>query len=168
MFVLASWRIFHLFSHCIIMSFKGLPSKKMVLIHCSLSLSCFLYLKKVKKLYQRKNLGPNQNYKIWPSWLPFPHLKHSQEKFSIINNCLFIWLFWFSHQRTHLDGLVFGPPRLVLVLVAQPAPLHGRGVLGTELLVPGRQLRVVPPQLLQRRQLLLVGLFLNLFGWVYF
>ena len=30
----------------------------------------------------------------------------------------------------------------------QPAPLHGRGVLRAELLVPGRQLRVAPPQLL--------------------
>ena len=44
------------------------------------------------------------------------------------------------------------------VLVVQPAQRHSRGELRTELLVPDRQLRVVPPQLLQRRQLLLVVL----------
>ena len=47
-------------------------------------------------------------------------------------------------QSLHLDDLV-----------VQPAPLHGRGVLRAEQLVPDRQLRVVPPQL---RQLLLVVL----------
>ena len=36
------------------------------------------------------------------------------------------------------------------VLVVQPAQRHGRGVLRAEQLVPGRQLCVVPPRLVQR------------------
>ena len=45
-------------------------------------------------------------------------------------------------EALHLDGLV------LVEQVSKPAPLHGRGLLRAELLVPGRQLRVVPPQLL--------------------
>ena len=42
-------------------------------------------------------------------------------------------------QSLHLDGLVLDAPRLVEhVLVIQPAPLHSRGVLRAELLVPRR------------------------------
>ena len=48
-------------------------------------------------------------------------------------------------QSLHLDDLV-----------VQPAPLHGRDVLSAELVVSGCKLRVAPPQLLQRRHLLLV------------
>ena len=57
----------------------------------------------------------------------------------------------------HLDGLVLYPPRLAKhVLVIQPAPLHGRGVLRAELLVQCRQPRVVPSQLLLLLSLQLV------------